>query len=128
MNSIKEFPNFHSIFSCQDRIFELSVSLSIESNEMKLLFAIMIFILTTIIAQSIIAKAFFTEVEWLAKAYSSPNWDLLSPSEPQKFTQAVKSIGLLNNFPLQKVILGHTSELTFKRVCQTFKRIQNFFS
>lgn len=63
MNSITEFPNLHTTFSCQERSFELSVSLSIESNEMKLLFARMIFILTTIIAQSIIAKAFFTEVE-----------------------------------------------------------------
>lgn len=126
MNSIKEFPSFHTIFLCQDRIFGLSVSLSIESSEMKLLFARTLFSLTTIIAQSIIAKASFTEVEWLVKAYSSPNWDLLSPSEPQKYTQAVKSIGLLNNFHLQKVILGHASELTFKKLCQTFKRIQKF--
>jgi len=52
---------------------------------------------------------------------------LLSPSEPQKSMQAVKTTGSFNNnFHLQKKILGHASEFTFKNGVKPSKGTQIF--
>lgn len=54
-------------------------------------------------------------------------WGLLSPREPQKYMQAVKTTGLFNNnFHLQNAILGHASQFIFKNVVKLWKGSQIF--